>query len=122
MPGREKAPSNLRCFQLRVPRGSSFGLTFTPVRLPLAGPAPVAPTPSENESDTAAPVVPPTTIPEGLVSGDPAPLSRLAPLSEEFGASRISGVPRSGVNIQTQRQAVNGLFASNRRKPETLAL
>jgi hypothetical protein len=33
----------LRCLQLRAPRGSSFGLTFAPVRLPLAGPAPVVP-------------------------------------------------------------------------------
>ena len=45
-PGREEAPSSLRCEQLRAPRGSSSGLTFAPVRLPLAGPASVAPLPA----------------------------------------------------------------------------
>jgi hypothetical protein len=70
--------------------GLLFGLTFAPVRLPLAGPASVAPLPARKRirhlgSGTALRLPHPKVWhPDDLL-----PLGRSAPPSEEFGASRI---------------------------------
>jgi hypothetical protein len=95
-PGREKAPSNPSL----LPAQCSSGLLVR-AHLRPGSPAPCGTGsggPVTRPKTSTAPQLrycPPATIPEGLVSGDPAPLGRSAPLSEEFGASRLRVVPRS---------------------------